>query len=282
MISLTDITKNKFHDGLYIVSTPIGNLSDITIRAINVLTESEYILCEDTRNSRKLLDKYNIRTKLISNHKFNEKKNLNKIIEILKSKKKISLISDAGTPAISDPGKILINECIKNNINIYPIPGPSAVSTAISISGFSDKYFFAGFLPSKKKDLYKSLKDLSNIKDSIVIFVPPKKINIVLENIKVFFTERKILICREMTKFFEEYIKSDINKLKLFQRIPKGELTIVISEISNNLINLNDDDKEKIKKLIKISSIKDIVLSIIKEKKISKKEVYNYCLSLKK
>ena len=151
MIPLTDKSKNKINFGLYIVSTPIGNLSDITLRAVNVLENSEYILCEDTRISKKLLDKYNIKSELISNHKFNEKKNLHKIVQILKSNSIVSLISDAGTPAISDPGKIIINECIKNNINIYPVPGPSSVTAAVSISGFSDRYFFYGFLPSKKK-----------------------------------------------------------------------------------------------------------------------------------
>ena len=203
MIPLSDKSKNKINSGLYIVSTPIGNLSDMTLRALNVLKNSEYILCEDTRTSKKLLDKYKIKSKLISNHKFNEKKNLNKIIEILRSEKIVSLISDAGTPAISDPGKIIVNECIKRQINIYPIPGPSAVTAAVSISGFSEKYFFYGFLPNKKKDLFSDLKKLSNIDGSIVFFICPKKINDSIEHIKSFFSGRKILICREMTKFFE-------------------------------------------------------------------------------
>ena len=245
MIPLSDKSKNKINSGLYIVSTPIGNLSDITLRALNVLKNSEYILCEDTRTSKKLLGKYKIKSKLISNHKFNEKKNLNKIIEILRSEKIVSLISDAGTPAISDPGKIIVNECIKRQINIYPIPGPSAVTTAVSISGFSEKYFFYGFLPNKKKDLFKDLKKLSNIDGSIVFFISPKKINDSIEHIKSFFSGRKILICREMTKFFEEYIRVDIDDLRLFQKIPKGELTLVISENNNNLITLNNEDKKK-------------------------------------
>ena len=282
MIPLSDTTKNKLNFGLYIVSTPIGNLRDITLRAINVLKNSEYILCEDTRTSRKLLDKYKIKSKLVSNHKFNETKNLNKIIEILKSEKIISLISDAGTPTISDPGRIVINECVKNKINIYPIPGPSAVSTAVSVSGFSEKYFFYGFFPQKKKDLLNDLKNLSNIDGSIIFFISPNKINDSIEHIKTFFSGRKILICREMTKFFEEYIRVDIDDLKPFQKIPKGELTLVISENNNNLITLNDLDKKKIKKMIQNSSIKDIVDLITKEKKISKKEVYNYCLTIKK
>ena len=282
MIPLSDTTKNKLNFGLYIVSTPIGNLRDITLRAINVLKNSEYILCEDTRTSRKLLDKYKIKSKLVSNHKFNETKNLNKIIEILKSEKIVSLISDAGTPTISDPGRIVINECVKNKINIYPIPGPSAVSTAVSVSGFSEKYFFYGFFPQKKKDLLNDLKNLSNIDGSIIFFISPNKINDSIEHIKTFFSGRKILICREMTKFFEEYIRVDIDDLKPFQKIPKGELTLVISENNNNLITLNDLDKRKIKKMIQNSSIKDIVDLITKEKKISKKEVYNYCLTIKK
>ena len=249
---------------------------------INILKNSEYILCEDTRTSRKLLDKYKIKSKLVSNHKFNETKNLNKIIEILKSEKIVSLISDAGTPTISDPGRIVINECVKNKINIYPIPGPSAVSTAVSVSGFSEKYFFYGFFPQKKKDLLNDLKNLSNIDGSIIFFISPNKINDSIEHIKTFFSGRKILICREMTKFFEEYIRVDVDDLKPFQKIPKGELTLVISENNNNLITLNDLDKKKIKKMIQNSSIKDIVDLITKERKISKKEIYNYCLSIKK
>ena len=282
MIPLSDTIKNKLNYGIYIVSTPIGNLSDITIRAINILENSDYILCEDTRISKKLLDRYKIKSKLISNHKFNEMKNVDKIIKILKSEKIISIISDAGTPTISDPGKIIIEECIKNNINIYPIPGPTAVTAAVSISGFSEKYFFYGFFPQKKKDLLNDLKNLSNLNSSIVFFISPNKINKVIEHIKNFFSGRKILICREMTKFFEEYIRTNVDDLKPFQKIPKGELTLVISENNNYLISLNESDKKNIKKMIQISSIKDIVNLISKERKISKKEIYNYCLSLKK
>ena len=282
MIPLSDIKKNNYNNGLYIVSTPIGNLGDITLRALDVLSRSDFILCEDTRISKRLLERYKIKSKLISNHKFNEIKNLNKIIRILKSEKIVSLISDAGTPAISDPGRIIINECIKNKINIYPVPGPSAVSTAVSISGFSEKYFFYGFFPNKKKDLNNDLKSLSNIKGSIVFFISPNKINDSIEYLKTFFSGRKILIGREMTKFFEEYIRTNIDDLKPFHKTPKGELTLVISENINNLITFSDTDKKKIKKMIKNSSVKDIVNLITEGKEISKKEVYNYCLSIKK
>ena len=136
--------------GLYLVSTPIGNLGDITIRAIDILKRSEYILCEDTRVSKILLDKYDIKSKLISNHKFNEKKNLTNILDLLKKDVIISMISDAGTPTISDPGNILVNECIKHKIDIIPIPGSSSVISAVSISGFSEKFFFYGFFQKKR------------------------------------------------------------------------------------------------------------------------------------
>ena len=285
MIPLSDIKKKKYSFGLYIVSTPIGNLRDITLRALDILSQSEYILCEDTRVSKKLLDKYQIKSNLISNHKFNEKKNVNKIIDILNSKKIVSLISDAGTPCISDPGKIIINECVNNKINIYPIPGPSAVTAAVSISGFDEKYFFYGFFPQKKKDITKDLNNLSKINCSIVFFVPPKKINKIIEEIRNFFSGRKILICREISKFYEEYTRTNVEDLAPYSKIPKGELTVIISEakIKKNVSQkLNESDKKNIKKMIRTLSIKDIINLISKDKEISKKEIYKFCLSLKK
>ena len=149
MIIKPQFELKEYENGLYLVSTPLGNLKDITLRAIEVLDKSDYILCEDTRVSKNLLDKYQIKSKLISNHKFNEKKNVVKIIEHLKSGKIISLISDAGTPSISDPGSILVNECIDNEIKIFPIPGPSAISTAVSISGFQINFYFMVFFQKK-------------------------------------------------------------------------------------------------------------------------------------
>ena len=284
MIPQTDIKINKLKDGLYVVSTPIGNLGDITLRAIDVLKQSEYILCEDTRVSKNLLEKYKIKSKLISNHKFNETKNLNKIIQILKSNTIVSIISDAGTPSISDPGSILINECVKNEIDIYPIPGASAVTAAVSISGFSEKYYFYGFFPEKNKDLNKDLAILSKLNCSIVFFIPPKKINKTIDPIKKFFPGRKILICREISKFYEEYTRTSVNDLNNYFKPPKGELTVVISEgeINKDIEKkLSTSDKNKIKKMIQTSSIKDIVNLVSKEKEISKKDIYNFCLKIK-
>ena len=175
MITKTQFKSNDYKNGLYLVATPIGNLKDISFRSLEVLEKSDYILCEDTRVSKNLLDKYQIKSKLISHHKFNEKKNTLHIIEYLKSGKLISLISDAGTPSISDPGLVLVKECVKNNINIFSIPGPSAVTTAIAASGFSDKFFFYGFLPEKKNQIDDELKKLSIFNHSIVFFFFIKK-----------------------------------------------------------------------------------------------------------
>jgi len=276
--------KSNLRTGLYIVSTPIGNMLDITYRAISVLKNSDLILCEDTRVSKKLVSKYSINSNLISYHKFNEKKSIEKILIELKSKKIISLISDAGTPTISDPGKILIQACIKENINIVPVPGSSAVTAALSISGFSEKYFFYGFFPEKNSEIKENFKNLSNLNSSIIFFISAKKFNRNLNVIKEFFFERNIVICKEITKYYEEFFRSKISNLKPFKNL-RGEITIVISELNNKKKasnNLNESDKKKIKMLVKKLSTKEIVNLLNYEKSISKKEIYNYCLSLKK
>jgi len=277
-------SNKEIKKGLYLVPTPIGNLSDITLRAIETLKKSDYILCEDTRVSRNLLKKYEITSKLISNHKFNEKKNLSNVLELLKNGFIISLISDAGTPGISDPGTILINECIKNGIEIIPLPGASAVSSAISISGFSEKFFFYGFFPEKKKKILEDLEILSRLDSSIVFFISPKKINKIIPFIKNFFLGRKILICREMTKIYEEFIRYEIDNLKLFKNNFKGELTVVISEklnVKKNSQILSESDRVNIKKMINKLSIKEIVNLVSSNNQISKKTIYNFCLKLK-
>ena len=276
------IDKNKIKNGLYVVSTPIGNLRDITLRSLDILKASDFILCEDTRVSTKLLNTYNVNKLLISNHKFNEKKNLVKIVQKLKSGKIISLISDAGTPAISDPGRILINECIKNNIDVFPIPGPSAVSAAVSISGFSDQYYFRGFLPDKLSSLTKDLEYLSNLNSSIVFFISAKKFNKIIDILKKNFNNRKLVLCKEITKYFEEYHRIDIKNLKPFANL-KGEITVIISDQTfSKKKEMDESDKIQIKNMIKNNSIKDIVNVISQNKNIPKKTIYNYCLKIKK
>ena len=275
---------NKFKKGLYLISTPIGNLEDITLRAIEILKNSDHILCEDTRVSKNLLKKYNINSNLISYHKFNEAKSLDKIIKLLQSGSLISLISDAGTPVVSDPGKLLVNECVKNNIRIVPIPGPSAVTSAISVSGFSEKFLFYGFLPEKKKILNNDLLKLSSLDFSIVFFISAKKLEKTLTEFKKYFLERNILICREMTKIYEEFIRGTVREIDISNLTLKGEVTVVISEKINDKKSsqtLSESDKNKINKMIKKLSIKEITSLICLDKKISKKDVYNYCLKIK-
>ena len=270
--------------GLYIIPTPIGNLGDITYRAIDILKKSDFILCEDTRISRKLMEKFGVKSKLLPNHKFNEKKNLSQIINHLRNDKIVSLISDAGTPGISDPGAILIRQCVEERIDIYPLPGPSAVSTAVSISGFSEKYFFYGFFPSKLKEIKNDLKSLSQLDASIVFFISPKKINKIISFLKENFSEREILICREMTKFYEEYLRYKVDDLKTFDKNLKGELTIVISEkkkIKKDSLLLSESDKNNIKGMINKLSIKEIVNVISQNSRIPKKKIYNFCLKIK-
>tara|TARA_B100000287_G_scaffold7266_1_gene7154 strand:- start:882 stop:1742 length:861 start_codon:yes stop_codon:yes gene_type:complete len=269
--------------GLYLVSTPIGNLKDITFRAVEILKISDYILCEDTRVSQNLMKKYEINAKLISNHKFNEKKNLSKIIKLLNDGAIISLISDAGTPSISDPGSILIKECLKENINITPVPGPSAVSTAMSVSGFSEKFFFYGFFPEKKKEISDFFTKLSNLDSSIVFFISSKKFNKTIPIIKNYFHGRKLLICREMSKYYEEFIRLKIDEMKPFDKDLRGELTIIISEKNEKKTsqNLSESDKRAIKRMINKFSTREIINFINQNNKISKKVIYDFCLKLK-
>ena len=280
----TDSSISNLKYGLYIVSTPIGNLNDITLRALKVLSNSDYILCEDTRVTKKLLTKYKIKSNLISNHKFNEKKNLIKVIDILKDGKIVSLVSDAGTPTISDPGNILINECIKRKINVIPIPGPSAPAAALSTTGFSEKYYFYGFFPEKNSEIKKNFQILSKLDSSIVFFISAKKLAKSVDIIKKYFLDRDILVAKEITKFYEEFFRYKIEDLDTKSINLKGEITLVISNkknFNNTSNNLSESDKKKIKKLIKKLSIKEIIDLIKEGKDISKKVIYNYCLKLK-
>jgi len=268
---------------LYIVSTPIGNLNDITFRAIEVLKNSDIILCEDTRHSSKLLNHFKIKKKLISYHKFNEKKQVLKIIEHINQNKILSLISDAGTPLLSDPGRILVNQCIKEKIKIVPIPGVSSITTAMSVSGFKDHFLFYGFLPKKENELKKILNILSQHLFSQVFFIPALKINFYLKMFKEYFSGRKILIAKELTKIHETLLRDDVDQIKMFDERVRGELTVIVSE---KLIEKKSFDKEKIvnkaKKYLKKYSLKDTVDLILEtEESNKKKEVYKLCLKIK-
>ena len=273
----------KLHlNHLYIVSTPIGNLDDITIRALEVLKKSDIILCEDTRHSIKLLNHYKIKKKLVSYHKFNEKNQLTNIIKYFNEGKILSLISDAGTPLLSDPGRLLINKCVINGIQTIPIPGVSSITSALSVSGFKDQFLFYGFLPKTENELKKVFTLLSENEFTQVFFIPSKKINFYINFIKEFYRGRKILIAKEITKIHEAFIREEIDNLQQFKTPFKGELTIVISE-NNTKAPRFDELKivNKAKKYLKKYTLKDTVDLILATEKINKKAVYNLCLKIK-
>ena len=271
--------------GLYLVSTPIGNMEDITFRALNTLKKSDIILCEDTRRSGKLLSYFKIKNKLLSYHKFNEKKVSSKIIDFIKNNNIVSLISDAGTPTISDPGMILVNKCINENLNIHPIPGSSAVTSAVSISGFSDQYLFYGFLTKKENELENIFKSLNNFNYSIVFFIPASKINFYISQFKKYFIDRKIVIAKEMTKIHEKFIRDEVESIKSLSEGLKGEFTVILSEKikkKNIKKEIYESVKIEIKRMLKRYSHKDVVEFFAKKENLPKKIIYNYCLKLKK
>ena len=278
--------KNKqqtINKGLYLVSTPIGNMEDITFRALHVLKKSDVILCEDTRRSSKLLYYYDIKNKLLPYHKFNEKKVSDKVINLLKDNKIVSMICDAGTPTISDPGMILVNRCVSENLNIYPIPGPSTVTSAISISGFNEKYLFYGFLDKKEKELKKTFNNLYNLDYSLIFFIPASKINFYISRFKEHFHDRKIMIAKEMTKIHEEAIRGKIESIESFSSNFKGELTVVLSgkmKDKNIKKEISESVKIEIKKMLKKYSHKDVVEFFSKKENLPKKIIYNFCLKL--
>tara|TARA_X000000950_G_scaffold64066_3_gene78520 strand:- start:1660 stop:2343 length:684 start_codon:yes stop_codon:yes gene_type:complete len=226
---------NKSHV-LNIVPTPIGNLEDITLRSLDTLKNSDYILCEDTRVSKKLLNKYNIEVQLVSFHSFNEHKTVQKHINQILDGKAVSLISDAGTPSISDPGFLIVRESIKNNIEINCLPGATALIPAIVNSGLSsERFVFEGFLPTKK-GRNKRIKNLVDEKRSIVIYESPKRILRLINDLMGFLGEdRKASISRELSKIYQENIRGTLKELydKLENINIKGEFVIVIDGKKN-------------------------------------------------
>ena len=267
---------------LYIVSTPIGNLDDITLRAVEILKKSDIILCEDTRRSLKLLNHLDIKKKLEPYHKFNERKKLTLIIKYIKEGKILSLISDAGTPLLSDPGRLLINECIKEEIKVSPIPGASSITAAMSVSGFDDKFLFYGFLPKKDRELEGVLKNLSYYKFSQVFFIPALKISFYIKKIQKYFHDRKLIIAKEITKVHENFYRGEVKNFKTAKIPKKGEITLIISE---KLSMSQKFDKSvivnKAKKYLKKYSLRDTVELIMETESVNKKEIYQLCLDIK-
>jgi len=263
----------KLDHSLYVISTPIGNIQDISNRSLKILSESDYILCEDTRVTSKLLNFYNIKKKLISFHVSNEKIKIQRIIDDLKCKKIISLVSDAGTPTLSDPGKSLISKCYDHDIKVIPVPGASAILSAVSVSGFTDNFYFCGFFPKKNNEIERFLLKIKLIKATLVFFMPARDLGKNSDYLKKFFPRSNFLIAREMTKVHETYIRDTMTNIKKYiQNNVKGEMTLVVDNLIEVENNINID--KEIGLLIGKMTSKNIAEYLSKKLEISKKIIY--------
>ena len=276
----------KMNGKLYLVATPIGNLEDITSRALRILKEVDYIAAEDTRNTLKLLNHFEIKKPLISNHRHNEEDRENGLIEKLKEGKSIAVVSDAGTPGISDPGEVIVKRAIEENIDIIPIPGACAAINALITSGLDTKEFvFLGFLPLNKKLRKEKLEEIKNENKTIIIYEAPHKIKDSLSDLKDIIGDRKIVLAREITKIHEEFIRGNINEIIEKSENLKGEMILLIEgnhkvnneNILNNLTlqeHYNVYEKQGLDK-------KEIIKKIAKDRGVNKNEIYQYFLKNK-
>ena len=267
---------NNNYGTLYLVATPIGNLNEVSSRTLDILKNVEVIACEDTRNTRKLLSHFDIHTKMMAYHNFNEKEESSKLIEILLSGKDIALVSDAGYPLISDPGYVLVNDVIDNGINIVTISGPSAGLNALVASGLeTNHYLFYGFLNSKDSACKKELESLKEFPYTMIFYEAPHRITKTLKNMYEVLGDRKAVVARELTKLHEEYIRGSLSSLQGLE--VKGEIVVLIEGYKKEKedIDMNDLVKE-VKKLVSSGlKVKEATKQIAEEYKISKNDLYN-------
>ena len=266
---------------LYIVATPIGNLEDITLRAINVLKEVDFIIAEDTRHSLKLLNHLEISKPLISYHRHNEENKTEDILNKMEEGKNIALISDAGTPVISDPGEFIVKEAIEREIEVIPIPGACAIITALMAAGVNTRNFtFYGFLSLNKKIRTKELEQIKDNNNTVILYEAPHKIKNTMQDLENYVDDRKIVIARELTKIHEEFIRGTIDEIKDKLQNPKGEYVIIIDKNEN--INENEENKlrelsieEHYKYYEKMGlEKKEIIKKIAKDRQVAKNEIY--------
>lgn len=283
----TDNPAKTDHSGiLYVVATPIGNKEDITLRALNTLREVDFILAEDTRKTGRFLAYYNINNRLVSYHEHNENKRTPVLVEKLKKGMSIALVSDAGTPTVSDPGYILIHQAIAGRINVVPIPGVSAAITALSASGLpSDSFVFVGFTSKKKKKRMNQLYELSKETRTLIFYESPKRILSFMEDISVAFgSNRQVVVSREMTKIHEEFIRGSVAEvvdlLKKRSTI-KGECTLIVSGASKNeAVSIEVITKEISRKLEANQKISDLAKEIALKYQVPKSRIYQEALKL--
>lgn len=270
---------------LYIVSTPIGNLDDITLRALDTLKKVDYIACEDTEHSMKLLNHYGIKKPLISYWSQKEKVRAEEIIEKIKSGHSVALITDAGTPGISDPGAIVISRAIEEDIEIIPVPGPTALITALSISGLpTDEFTFIGFLPVKQSQRRKKLLELSSEKRTLVFYEAPHRILQSLHDMLEILGDRRASVSRELTKMFEETLRGRLSEIikKLENSKIAGEYVCVVEGSTGSPMSFDEALKE-VKELMKKGKGRKEAVKIISELYgLSKKELYEKSLKMDK
>jgi len=264
---------------LYLVATPIGNLEDITLRAINVLKEVDIIAAEDTRHTLKLLNHLEISKPLISYHRHNEEVKSEELINKLLEGKNIAVVTDAGTPGISDPGEEIVKVAIKNNIEIIPIPGACAAINALIISGLSTKEFvFLGFLPLNKKLRNQKLEEIKCEKKTIIIYEAPHKLKTTLEDLKDILEDREVVIVKELTKIYEKVIRGTVDEVIENSENPKGEYIILIEgskkeNEENKLIELSLEEHYKFYENQGLNK-KEIIKKIAKDRNVDKNEIY--------
>ncbi len=270
----------KEYGKLYIVATPIGNLEDITLRAINTLKSVDLIIAEDTRHSLKLLNHLEISKPMISYHRHNEEVKYEKILEKIKEGQDVALISDAGTPIISDPGEIIVKEVIKENIEVIPVPGACAAITALMAGGVDTKKFiFYGFLSLNKKLRKKELEEIQNESRTMILYEAPHKLKNTLEDFKKYIPERNIVVARELTKIHEEFIRGTVDEILDKIQEPKGEYIIIINANDNQVeeeSSLNSLALEEHYKFYELQGLdkKEIIKKIAKDRNVSKNEIY--------
>ena len=267
---------------LYLVATPIGNLEDITFRAIRILKEVDVIAAEDTRQTLKLLNHYEISKPLISYHRHNEDIKVEGLIQKLKDGKNIALVSDAGTPVISDPGEVIVKEALKENIKVIPIPGACALINALIASGLDTKEFsFYGFLSLNKKIRKEKLKEIKGENKTIILYEAPHKLTSTLKDLSEILENRKIVVARELTKIHEEFLRGTANEILEKYQEPKGEHIILIE---GNEIKKETEEEKAIKEMTIKEHYKyyekqgfsknEIIKKIAKDKGVSKNEIY--------
>jgi len=265
---------------LYVVATPIGNLDDITLRAINILKSVDIIIAEDTRHSLKLLNHLEISKPLMSYHRHNEEIKADGILDKIEEGNNIALISDAGTPIISDPGEVIVKEALERNIEVVPIPGACAIITALMAAGVNTRSFtFYGFLSINKKLRNKELEEIKNNRNTIILYEAPHKILNTLKDLENYVGERKIVLARELTKIHEEFIRGTIKEVEEKINTPKGEYVIIIDEDKeiqneeNELNNLSLEEHYKYYEKLGLDK-KEIIKRIAKDRGVPKNEIY--------